>query len=128
MQNYMNDAPVDVGIKTNPGNPTRPIEGVALPVMGFVAFVDHNWSSKFSTALGWSMIDIDNSDGQSPDAFKKGNYIAGNLMYYPVKNAMMGVEFQYGDRENFSDGFTSSISKVQFTFKYNFSESFFKKD
>ena len=124
----MNDAPVDVGIKNTPSNPTRPIEGVALPVTGFVAFIDHNWSSKFSTALGWSMLEIDNSDAQSPDAFKKGNYIAANLMYYPVKNAMMGVEFQYGDRDNFSDGWNTSISKVQVTFKYNFSESFFKKD
>lgn len=128
VQNYMNDAPVDVGIKTNPGNLVRPIEGVALPILGVTAFIDHNWSSKFSTALGYSMIDIDNSDGQAEDAFKKGQYIVGNLMYYPVKNAMMGVEFQWGDRENFKDGFTSDIAKVQFSFKYNFSQAFHKTE
>ena len=54
-----------------------------------------------STALGYSMIDIENSDGMNADAFKKGQYIVGNLMFYPVKNAMMGIEFQWGDRENF---------------------------
>jgi hypothetical protein len=127
IQNYMNDAPVDIGIKNNFSNPTTPVLGVALPVLGVVAFLEHTWSPKFSTAIGYSMIDIDNSDGQSPDAFKKGNYAVGNLMYYPVENAMMAVEFQYGDRENYSDGWNTSISKIQFTFKYNFLQSFYKK-
>lgn len=127
VQNYMNDAPVDIGIELNPGSTVTPIIGVPLGVTGVSAFIDHNWNDKFSTALGYSMIDIDNSDGQAPSAFKKGQYIVGNLMYYPVKNAMMGIEFQWGDRENFSDGFTSSISKVQLSFKYNFSQTFFNK-
>ena len=129
VQNYMNDAPVDVGIRKT-GNPSLPIEGVALPVTGLVAFLDINWTEKFSSAVGYSSIDIDNSDGQTNDAFKKGQYIVGNLMYYPVKNAMMGIEFQYGDRENFNataNTFSPSITKVQFSFKYNFSETFFKK-
>jgi len=38
----------------------------------------------------------------------------------------MGIEFQWGDRENFSDGWTTSISKVQLSFKYNFSQTFYK--
>jgi hypothetical protein len=126
VQNYMNDAPVDVGIKNVPGNIVSPVEGVALPVTGVSAFIDQTWNEKFSTAIGYSMIDIDNSDAQSPSAFHKGQYIVGNLMYYPVKNAMMGVEFQWGDRKNFSDGFSTSITKVQFSFKYNFSQSFYK--
>ena len=126
IQNYMNDAPVDIGIENNPGNAVTPVVGVALPVTGIVAFLDHNWSDKFSTSLGYSMIDIENSDAQSPSAFKKGQYIVGNLLYYPVKNAMMGIEFQWGDRENFSDGWSTDIAKVQVTFKYNFSESFYK--
>jgi hypothetical protein len=128
VQNYMNDAPVDVGIRKT-GVPSNPIEGVALPVTGLVGFLDINWNEKFSTAVGYSSIDIDNSDGQANDAFKKGQYIVGNLMYYPVKNAMMGIEFQYGDRENFNataSTFSPSITKVQFSFKYNFSQAFYK--
>jgi hypothetical protein len=128
VENYMNDAPVDVGVKINPGNLTKPIEGVALPVTGVTAFIDHNWSDKMSTALGYSMIDIENSDGMNADAFKKGQYIVGNLMFYPVKNAMMGIEFQWGDRENFKDSWNPSITKVQFSFKYNFSHSFYKSN
>lgn len=127
IENYMNDAPVDIGIETDSTNAVSPVRGVALPVLGIVAFIDHTWNEKFSTALGYSMLDIENSDGQADDAFSKGQYIAANLMYYPVKNVMTGVEFQWGDRENFRDGFTSSITKVQFTFKYNFSQSFYKQ-
>ena len=32
----------------------------------------------------------------------------------------MGGEFQYGRRENFSDGFTSDDMRIQFSFRYNF--------
>jgi len=115
---------VDVGIKQT-GVPSLPIEGVALPVTGLVGFLDINWNEKFSSAIGYSSIDIDNSNAQSGNAFKKGQYAIANLMYYPVKNAMMGIEFQWGDRENFTDGWSTSISKVQFSFKYNFSQAFY---
>lgn len=127
IQNYMNDAPVDVAIENDPGNASAPIKGVPLPLLGIVAFVDHTWSDKFTTAVGWSMLDIQNSDGQQDNAFSLGQYAALNLMYYPAKNVMAGVEFQYGDRKNYRDGFNPSIIKTQFSFKYNFSHSFYKK-
>lgn len=126
IQNYMNDAPVDIGIKNRPDDPTRPIEGVALPVLGIVGFYDHYWSDKFSSTIGYSMLDIDNSDAQAPDAFKKGQYALTNLLYYPTANTMMGVEFQWGDRENFSDGWSVSDYRLQFSFKYNFSQKFYR--
>jgi len=126
VENYMNDAPVDVGPK-NTGNVSRPVEGVALPVTGLVGFLDINWNPKFSSSIGYSSIDIDNSNAQNSSEFSKGQYAVANIMYYPVKNAMMGVEFQYGDRHNFTDGWHTSISKLQFSFKYNFSQSFYKR-
>ena len=52
IQNYMNDAPVDVGIVRNPGNAVTPIEGKAIPITGTVFFVDHNWNSHWSTSVG----------------------------------------------------------------------------
>jgi hypothetical protein len=101
-------------------------KAVALPVLGVVAFVDHEWSKKFTSSVGWSMIDISNTDGQSADSFHSGNYAIGNLLYYPVENAMMGVELQYGSRKNYNDGWDTDIFKVQFSFKYNFSQAFSK--
>ena len=124
VQNYMNDAPVDVGIENQSGNATAPVKGVALPMVGITAFLDHAWSDKLSSAIGYSMLDIDNSDAQSPSAFKRGHYALVNLLTTPVPNFMYGLELQWGRRENNSDGFESDIFKVQFSFKYNFAKSF----
>ena len=125
IQNYLNDAPVDVGIELTPGgDPRRPITGVALPLWGVVAFLDHYWNKKFSTAAGYSFLDIDNSNGQSANAFHRGHYGLANLLYYPVDNVMLGGEFQWGRRENFLDGFKADDFRIQFSFKYNFSKSF----
>jgi len=122
VENYMNDAPEDVAVKAQPGNAVTPFTGEALPVLGVVVFLDHNWNEKFSTSIGYSMIDIDNSSDQLANAFNKGHYALGNLLYYPVPNVMVGGEVQYGKRENFNDGFTTDDVKFQFSARYNFSK------
>ena len=125
IENYMNDSPVDVGIALNPGGgPRRPIKGVALPITAMLAFLDHNWNKQFSTAVGYSFQNIDNSNGQAANAFHRGHYALGNLMYYPWDNVMLGGELQYGRRQNFLDGFHSEDVRIQFSFKYNFSKEF----
>ncbi len=125
IQNYMNDAPVDVGIKiTHSSNPRTPIEGVALPMWSMVAFLDHTWNKKFSTAAGYSYLSVDNSDGQSPNAFHAGHYALANLLYYPVENVMMGGELQWIKRENFLDGYKPEDFRIQFSFRYNFKKEF----
>ncbi len=121
IQNYMNDSPVDIGIENNLGNPVTPIVGKPVPLVGIVAFLDHTWNEKFSSAVGYSWQDNDNTDAQTPDSFKTGHYALGNVLYYPAPNVMVGGELQWGRRENFSDGFSSDGVKVQFSFKYNFS-------
>jgi hypothetical protein len=121
IENYFNDSTVDIGIEPNPGNPTAPIKGVALPALGVVAFLDHNWSSEWSTSIGYSLTDIDNASSQADNAFSSGQYALVNLLHTPVPNVMYGAELQYGYRENFNDGWTVDDFKVQFSFKYNFS-------
>jgi hypothetical protein len=127
IQNYMNDAPEDIGIKNNFTDPVQPILGVPLPLLGLVAFFDQQWNDKFSSSLGYSYLDIQNSDGQSPSAFNSAHYALGNLLYYPAENVMCGIELQYGTRENFSDGWNTDILKVQFSFRYKFSQAFYRK-
>jgi len=120
IQNYMNDADVDVGIKSNGSNPRTPIVGKALPLLGISAFLDLNWNKKWTSTVGYSMEDNDNSDGQAPSAFKKGQYALANLLYYPTPAVFIGPEIQWGKRENFRDGFTSDDFRVQISAKYNF--------
>ena len=119
IENYMNDAPVDVApVLTT--NPRTPIDGKPLNVLGIVAFYDRYWNEHWSSSIGYSMVDIDNTPLQAPDAFRRGHYGLANLLYYPVKNVMTGVEFQWGKRENNTDGFTFNDYRVQFSARYNF--------
>ena len=120
VQNEMNDSPIDIGIQNN-SDPLRPVVGEPIPIVAFSIFLDHKYNDEFSTAVGYSWQDNDNTDAQSPDAFRTGHYALGNILYYPAPNVMFGGELQWGRRENFSDGFTSDGLKLQFSFKYNFS-------
>ena len=121
IQNYMNDSPVDVGVQSNPGNAVTPVVGKAIPILGTLVFLDHTWNSKWTSSVGFSHQDNDNTDLQSANAFHRGYYALGNLLFTPAENVMMGGEFQWGRRENNSDGWKYDGYKVQFSFKYNFS-------
>jgi hypothetical protein len=127
VENYFNDAPVDIGIENIAVGANPPVKGVALPDVGLVAFLDYNWNSKFTSSVGYSTTIITNSDAQEADAFHQGQYIVANLLYNPVPNVMTGIELQWIGRENYNDGFTSHATKINFSFKYNFSATFYGK-
>ena len=138
-QNYMNDAPVDVGIVLQPLSIRRPIIGEALPFWSMMAFYDHYWSEKFSSSIGYSRLDMDNSNGQGVLSFQNGQYALVNLLYYPTVNLMVGGEVQWGRRKNFDDAidfddefdpdfedFHSNDWRLQFSGRFNFSFQFWK--
>jgi hypothetical protein len=120
IENYMNDAPVDVGVELNPTNRVTPIEGELLPVFGMSAFYDRTWNDKWTSTVGYSRLDINNSDGQLPSAFKSGQYALGNLLYNPTPDVMVGGELQWGQRKNNSDGWSFSDYRIQFSFRWTF--------
>jgi DcaP outer membrane protein len=126
VENYMNDAPVDVGIVSNPGNTRTPIKGKALPVTGILAFLDHNWNPKLSTSIGFSSCHISNTELAKGTAYKDGNYAIVNLLTTPFKNFMAGAELEYGTRTNFDGSYKANDVKLQFSFKYNFSQVFYR--
>jgi len=121
IQNYMNDSPIDVGVVRDTSSTVTPIRGETIPITALVLFLDHKWNDQFSSAIGYSRQDNDNTSGQAANAFRTGQYALGNVLYTPVPNVMVGGELQWGRRENFSDGFQSDGVKIQFSFKYNFS-------
>jgi hypothetical protein len=121
VENYFNDAPVDVALQANPTSVVTPVVGKALPDLGMVAYLDHNWNAKWSTAMGYSRVQITNSNLQTADAYKTGQYASFNLLCAPVQGVMMGGEFQWVRRDNFRDGFSSNDMRLQFSFKYSFS-------
>jgi DcaP outer membrane protein len=123
IENYMNDAPVDVGIQNQP-NSRIPIKGVALPVLGVVSFLDHTWSKRFTSSIGYSLVDIQNSNAQLSSDFHQGDYAIANLLFHPIPRVMMGSEFEFGRRVNFSNGFNANDYRVQFSFKFDWDKGF----
>ncbi len=129
IENYMNEGPADIGIEKNTGDPVKPVKGKPLPVLGLVAFLDHVWNEKFSSALGYSQVKITPSDGQAANAFKLGHYALANLTYSPVPSFMTGIEFQYGQRQNnLPEPGKTAVWKaddfrIQFGAKFNFSQT-----
>ena len=53
-----------------------------------------------AAAIGYSVDQVDNTAGQTADAYNKGQYASANLLYYPVKNVMVGAELLWGERED----------------------------
>jgi hypothetical protein len=111
--NYFNDCCSDVA----PNSALT--KGEALPLLGWLLYYDHYWNEKWSSSIGYSTQDQDNSGGQASNAFNKGAYASGNLLWYPVKNVMMGGELLWGQREN-KNGNKGDDTRVQFSAKYNF--------
>jgi hypothetical protein len=124
VENYFNDAPVDIGIESNFDDPRTPVTGKALPDFGMVLWLDHTWNDRFTSSVGYSRVDIQNSDLQTEDAFRIGQYASVNLLWTPVKNILMGGEFQWGYRQNKGFGYSFNDYRLQFSAKYSFSQTF----
>ena len=114
--NYMNDGGLDIA-------PDSAIIGQAsaeaVPLLGISAYYDHYWNDKWSTSFGWSMTDLDSSDGQSDSEFAKGQIAQINLLHYPKDNVLLGTEFSWGEREDVN-GDTGDDYRIQFSLKVNF--------
>ena len=63
IQNEMNDSPIDIGVQLNFSDPVTPLLGKPIPIVAYSVFLDHTWSEKFSSAIGYSAQDNDNTDG-----------------------------------------------------------------
>jgi hypothetical protein len=114
--NYMNDGGIDLA----PDSADIARAGAeTVPILGISTYYDHYWSDRWSTSVGWSMIDLDTSDGQGPEEFEKGQIAQINLLHYPADHVLLGTEFIWGQREDI-DGSTGSDYRIQFSLKVDF--------
>ncbi|MET0656808.1 MAG: DcaP family trimeric outer membrane transporter [Steroidobacteraceae bacterium] len=116
---YMNDGGMDLAPRLR-GTPANDIEAKAVPLTGMLAYYDHYWSEKWSSSIGYSFNEVDNTNFQDDSAYHKGQYASVNLLTYPGKNLLMGAELMWGEREN-NDGAKDDDVRLQFTIKYDFS-------
>jgi hypothetical protein len=121
IENYMNDAPIDIALKPNFGDRLRPIRGRSLPMQSLVAYLDHSWSKQWSSSAGYSQLVVSNTVLQTPQEFHRGQYATANLLFTPMEHMMYGGEVQWARRTNFGDGFHANDYRIQFSFKFNWS-------
>ncbi len=129
---YMNDGGTDLAPKADPavtppivGVPPPGLRGDVVPLLGLMAYYDHYWNDQFSSSIGYSRVQVDNTNFQEPTAFKTAQYASVNLLYTPSDKILMGGEFLWGNRED-KDGAEGDDYRVQFSFKYNFSSNDFR--
>ena len=114
--NYMNDGGLDIA----PDSADILRAGAeTVPILGISTYYDHFWNDQWSTSVGWSMIDLDTSDGQEQTEFKRGQIAQINLLHYPMDHVMLGTEFIWGQREDIS-GNIGSDYRIQFSLKVDF--------
>lgn len=114
--NYMNDGGLDIA--PDSANILE-ADAETVPTWGLSAYYDHYWNDQWATSFGWSMTDLDTSDGQEDTEFKQGQIAQINLLHYPAKHVMLGTEFIWGEREDIS-GNTGTDYRVQFSLKVDF--------
>jgi DcaP outer membrane protein len=118
---YMNDGGMDLAPQLDSPAPDLRVSTEAVPLTGVVAYYDHYWSDSWSSSIGYSYTEVDNTNFQDPGAFHRGDYASVNLLTYPGENLMMGVELMWGERED-NDGSTGDDTRIQFSVKYSFAK------
>ena len=122
--NYMNDGGTDLAPAANfDADTLTGVEAEALPLTGVLAYYDHWWSDQWSSSIGYSYTEVDNTNFQDPTAFQKIDYASGNVLYYPAENLMLGAELMWGELTT-NDGASEDDVRFQFTVKYNFGVTF----
>jgi len=110
---YINDGGNDLA-------PNDDIDGAeVLPLLGVLLYLDHYWSERWSSSIGWSFAEQDTTDGQYGSAYEGARYGNVNLLYYPVPGIMVGGELVYGELE-LKDGSEADDTRFQMSFKYSF--------
>ncbi|HEX5649722.1 MAG TPA: DcaP family trimeric outer membrane transporter [Steroidobacteraceae bacterium] len=118
---YMNDGGMDLApnVTLDDGDVITDVEAEAVPLTGVLAYYDHYWNDRWSTSIGYSYTEVDNTNFQGDGTFNKGEYASTNLLYYPADNLMFGAEVLWGKKTT-NGGASDDDVRFQFTAKYTF--------
>ena len=129
---YMNDGGMDLAPSAALGPPIPAplpipipppnvlVEATAVPLLGVSGYVDLQWTSELSSAIGYSLVEVENTNFQTGDAFHRGEYASANLLWAPDPRILTGLELLWGSRTD-NDGANGEDMRMQFTFKVSFS-------
>jgi DcaP outer membrane protein len=122
---YMNDGGMDIAPnaaytpEVNPLAAPPKLSAEAVPLTGITAYYDHYWSPMYSSSIGYSQVQVTNTNFQSTTTFHRGEYASANLLAYPAKGVMIGLEVLYGKRID-NQGLSGDDVRFQLSAKYDF--------
>ena len=118
---YMNDGGMDLAPRAtyDTFGTLVDVDAEAIPLTGVLAYYDHYWNDRWSSSMGYSYTEVDNTNFQDAAAFHKGEYASANLVCYPADNLTLGAEVLWGRRTD-NDGASDDDTRLQFTVKFTF--------
>jgi len=91
----------------------------SLPALGLYVAYEHTWKEwaaardmNLRSNLIWSWVGVDNFDFQPPDAYRRTNRVAANLILSPSDRIDFGLEYIWGERTN-HDGQSGHANQIQ---------------
>ena len=90
----------------------------ALPYYsGLLAFT-HKWNDTWRSTATYGYVNLDNTDGQTGDAYHETTYASANLIWQIRKQMSIGLEGLYGDKTT-KDGSSGDVFRVQLGLVYS---------
>jgi hypothetical protein len=109
---YMNDGGTDLAPDAN-------FRAEAVKSFGWFAYYGHTWANSWTSAIGYSQHEQNNTAGQLGSAFHRGSYGSINLLVPVAKNVLTGAEWVWG-RLDTLDGSSATDYRLQFSTKVTF--------
>jgi hypothetical protein len=98
----------------------------ALPAFGWYVAYEHKWveweqfrGMNMRSTILWSYVGVGNFDFQPPDAYRKTNRLATNVVFSPNGRVDLGLEYIFGSREN-KDGQQGHANQFQLVALFRF--------
>lgn len=110
--NYMNEGGVNDGV-IDGGNLKL------LPVFSGFGALQHWWIRGLRSNVVFGWLDINNQAVEPGSALGRTLYLAGNLIWSPVKQMDIGGEILWGQRKNKNNS-KGAATRIQFSAKYKF--------
>ena len=117
--NYMNDGGMDLAPQAAS---LVSVSAKAVPLLGVSAYYDIGWSKEYTSSIGYSMTQVDNTNFQTAGAFHKGEYASANFLVHPAEDVFYGIEYLWGKRTD-NGGDSGTDQRVQLSWHYNFASN-----
>jgi hypothetical protein len=92
-------------------------QGGILPLFGWMVGWNHRWTDDLQSSVVYSENRLDSPSFQPGDELRFNSYFATNLIWTPLENYFMGIEYLYGIRQNV-DLQDSEANRLQMSFGF----------